>query len=279
MSRSWTSLLALAAVTLATTTSAGAAGSRNPSAESSPMRTNASLKFLVQYSSQISGSWHRSTAKGTRCGAPSEESGTFSSTLGRGTRPMYVVVDKEFGRVAVRWSSENARGKVKASRTAEGWYTKGGCDPYPPQALVHIPINNSGCGTRSFATGVILRPLSGQNESRGPTRLVLDWQRQTSTSHLDCIGGLYEDGGDGANAGSWLERTAQPLNWTTLYRCGVRNPRGCRMTIGTTRTFSERKEYTRDDFGYPEREGIWVEAATVRIKWSVTFVAVGSSRQ
>ncbi len=51
------------------------------------------------------------------------------------------------------------------------------------------------------------------------------------------------------------------------------------MTIGKTKTFSLRKEYTRVDFGYPEREGIWVEAATVRIKWSVTFVAVGSSRQ
>jgi hypothetical protein len=278
MSRSWTSLLALAAVTLATTTSAGAAGSRSPSAESSPMRTDAYLKFLVQYSSQISGSWHRSTAKGTKCGAPTEESGTFSSTLAPGARPLTIVVDRDSGHIHVRWPNEEPRGKVNASRTAEGWYTKGGCDPYPPQALEHIPLDNSGCRTRSFATVVSLRPLSGQYEDRGPTRMLLDWQRGPTTS-LHCNSGTYEDGGDGANAGSWLERTAQPLNWTTLYRCGVRNPKGCRMTIGTTRTFSEQKEWTRADFGYPEREGIWVEAATVRIKWSVTFVAVGSSRQ
>jgi hypothetical protein len=57
---------------------------------------------------------------------------------------------------------------------------------------------------------------------------------------------------------------AAQLRLKQLYRCGLRKPRRCRMTIGRERTYV-----------YDQMEGEAHHTSTVHIKWSMTFVAAG----
>ena len=49
-----------------------------------------------------------------------------------------------------------------------------------------------------------------------------------------------------------------------LYRCGMRKPRRCKLTIGRERTYAY--DVTQDGTTY---------SSTVHVKWSATFTAAG----
>jgi hypothetical protein len=255
-----TLLVALLALLAAASTVAGAGNARADAG---------SVKFAVTFKGQISGTWRNTQAKGTRCGSPGESWGSFTSTVTPTGRPWTVTVSTGLDGIGYRWSDWGKPGgqkaKVVTTRKGEGWRTKGDCYPYK-DALVPIPLANSGCGTKTETSSVQLVKI---DRFGGTTThpVFLNWVPAQS---LDCPASSHEDQD---KKGRYLEQVTQRLSYPTLYRCGTRPPKGCKLTIGKSKTFSVREQYT--DYNYPERSGLYVNSSTIRVSWSVTFTAVG----
>lgn len=116
----------------------------------------------------------------------------------------------------------------------------------------------NGCSVRTFTGGVA---LDGYRDGGDPVqRVSLNWQMEPEGSHVDCPGGTMRpvDPAETAKASLDLRR---------LYRCGMRKPRGCKLTIRGQRSFS---------VSTSSGEG-QSSTGNSRIAWSITFVSAGRS--
>ena len=210
-------------------------------------------------------------AKGTKtCGPYEESSGTFKSTLTTGKKPVLLeLAPPQFGELGLRFLGKTPyRGTVTATETATGWSDGGDCYGRPPKQA-----DDSGCRTVTFPGAISLTyDTDGGRPSRfgWETRLVVQpWEKWPG----NCTTG---DMWDSTKGDPW-ELTAKKINWRQLLRCGSAKPRGCKVTIRSSRAFKVR---TQNEYGpgYPERHGLATAEGSSRLEWSLTFVAVGLAK-
>ena len=228
-------------------------------------------RFLIQYKASFVGDWSIVTGPGTRCPETNyeEQSGTFSSSVKTGSRKYVVDVYRPF--TSIQWDytpkrSIDIRGIVTSKKTAQGWFRKY-CDAPPRSRQDIVTMDNSGCTAETFPGFVGLHPLRGGYLHDGkPERVFFSWEWERE--HLNCqIGSM------------WLgidpqQQVARPLDFKKLHRCGIKKPRGCRLTIGGAKNFS----YSADTKGGDLlRRGNTEYRGKSRLEWSVTFVAIGRS--
>jgi hypothetical protein len=261
-------MVAVAATALAS----GIAWAAVPASPAGPTRDTAStVNYVVKYSGLLEGSWGISTPKGTKCGAPSEQSGSFTSSVRPGSKPFKVAVSEEFeGRLYLKFGMGQGNtkgGVVTHKQSSEGWRTKGDCYP-DVNPFGHIPIDNSGCGSKTFAASVGFYPVGG-SYLHAINKVYLSWPFQLP---LACTIGVKVWSTDVEVP---QESVARPLDLEKLYACGKRKPRGCKLTLSGSKNYSYRDE--QKGVGYPDREGLTTYTGKSHVEWSITFVAVGLS--
>ena len=246
-------LLVVAGGILAGTSSA------SPSAEA--VATGAP-KFIVRYQASLEGTWRNTTPVVLpdpghifRCGG-GDESGSLTSSLRPGPKKFVIRVGKEGRWLDIDFSGHGGmdKGVVTSNRTAQGFLMR-----YSGHECKRFEIEQPGCGAHTRVTDVApLSSASGRFDSGvNPIhRVAPAWPLEPET--IGCSDGIhfpldYRYGWESAQ-----------LRLRQLYRCGLRKPRACRMTIGRDRTF----EFNQTDRGT-------TYSSTVHIKWSITFQAAG----
>ena len=220
-------------------------------------------KFIVRYEASLEATWRNSTPvvlpdphHTFRCGG-GEESGALTSSLRPGPKKFVIRVGKELGGrwLSIDFSGHNGmdRGVVTSNRTAQGFLMR-----YSGRECKRFEIEQPGCGAHTLLTSVVpLASANGVGSGVNPIyRIAPEWPLEPET--IGCSDGIRFP--DGFRYG-W--ESAQ-LRLRQLYRCGIRKPRGCRMTIGRDRTFV---------FNQTDRGTTY--ASTVHIKWSIMFQAAG----
>jgi hypothetical protein len=221
-------------------------------------------KFIVRYQASLDATWHNSSPVQLpdqnhtfRCGG-GDGSGSFTSSVRPGGKPFVIRVGKEPGGswLSIDFSRNggNDKGVVTSNRTAQEWLMR-----YSGHECKRFDIEEPGCGAHTLVTDVApLESITGNfNSGVSPVyRLQPAWPIEPET--IGCGDGIvyptdYRYGWEAAQ-----------LRLKQLYRCGLRKPRRCRITIGRERTYA-----------YDQMEGDAHHTSTVHIKWSITFAAAG----
>jgi hypothetical protein len=176
-----------------------------------------------------------------------------------GPRPFFVSVGHELGgrlfHVWFRPPNGGDKGVVTSNRTAQGWLMR-----YSGGQCVRSEIAQPGCGAHTLTTDVApFSPISGHFDGGlNPLyRVQLSWPLEPPDI-IGCSDGIflptdYDYG--------WR---AAAIRAKTLYRCGIKKPRRCRITIGRDRTYV-----------FDKWDGGEHYTSTVHAKWSLTFIAAG----
>ncbi len=219
-------------------------------------KATAGIRFVVHFQGSFEGSWRSTLTQPidpVRFRCPGNDSwGTFKSSV-RPVKPPVITVGSEGKNTFYFGGNFNWRGIVSSARTGEGWLlqlSKGAC--------VRVPMPVNGCSVRTFNGGV---GLDGYRDGGNLVQWVaLDWQLEPEGSHVDCPGGTMRpvDPAETARAA---------LDLRKLYRCGMRKPRGCKLTIRGQRSFSVSRS---------SGEG-QSSTGNSRLAWTVTFVSAGRS--
>jgi hypothetical protein len=253
-----TAILALACGILA----AGSAAS--PTAKGQLARAP---KFIVRYEGRLDATWHNYSpvqvpdpSHTFRCGG-GDASGSLTSSVRPGSKKFVIRVGKEPGGswIDIDFSrNPNKNGMddyavVTSNRAAQEWFMR-----YSGHECKRFDIEEPGCGAHTVVGGVIpLSSVNGLNSGVNPVyRLHPAWPLEPET--IGCGDGIVYplDFGYG-----WEAAT---LRLKQLYRCGLRKPRRCKMTIGRERTYV-----------HNQTDGGVTYESTVHIKWSMTFQAAG----
>ena len=218
------------------------------------------VRFVLQYQGTVEGSWRTTYTKNDisyyKCGG-SDDWGTFKSSVRPGSQPLTVVVATDLGgrKVFLDWgrSGGSHKGVVTYSRAAEGWFLKyqsGTCGQVPN------PLNTT-CGARTFSGLVALGKDS--RLLRNAQNAFLSWEREPVGARQGCLAGetVPEE-----------ESSKTRLDLWKLYQCGMRRPRGCRLTIRGSATDSQA-------ISKPTSDGVSTHTWKGRLEWSVTFVSRG----
>lgn len=239
-----------------------AAASLPSTAPALPERAQGGTRFVVSYQGSFEGSWRSANTKndisGYKCGGD-DASGTLKSTVRPGKAPLTVVVASDLGgrSVFLDWGRSGGahKGVVSSVRTADGWsldYQQGACVKVPLFWLQN-------CVARTFAGLVSLTKDS--KLTRNVQRVFLDWELEPGDGKCT-MGQMW---GAAAVPG---EEARATLDLWKLYQCGIRKPRGCRLTIRGAHTHSH-------SISKPTSDGTTIDVGNGRIQWSVTFVARG----
>jgi hypothetical protein len=231
----------------------------------SPSASQASgFKFRVVYKGSFEASWRSSRPVQVpdqnhtfRCEGD-DSSGTLTSSVRPGSRPFFISFGHELGgpylHVWFRPPNGGDKGIVTSNRTAQGWLMR-----YSGHQCIREEIAQPGCGGHTVTTDVM--PFSsitgGLGSGVNPLyRVQLAWPLEPET--IGCSDGIflptdYDYG--------WR---AVAIRGKTLYRCGIKKGRRCKVTIGRDRT------YVFDKWD----RGSHYET-TVHVKWSLTFIGAG----
>lgn len=219
-------------------------------ASAGSQRSYSSVTFALDYRGTVSATWRNwSPVIGGLTCRGHDSSGAFTSSVRPGSQAYTLRLYKDLGgrKVLMQWKPENAMGLVTSNRTAQGWlmrYSGGQCS--------QVPRDQSGCGAQSFTGQVALESLGGSTSLR--KRLFLHWA--TEEERLDCSDGITYDRRFGTPLG---QRPATVLV-RTLYGCGIRKGRSCKITIGGT-----------TDYPFQVTQNETTYTSNVRTEWSVTF--------
>ena len=232
----------------------------SPTAET--MATGAP-KVIIRYQASLEATWRTSSpvvlpdpSHTFRCGG-GEESGTLTSSLRPGPKKFVVRVGGEFTSryISIDFSGHNGmdKGYVTSNRTAQGFLMR-----YSGHECKRFEIEQPGCGAHTVLTSVVpLSSANGVNSGRNPVyQIAPGWPLEPET--IGCSDGIFFPP---TFSRGW---EAAPLHLRQLYRCGIRKPRGCRMTIGRDRTYVFNKEDRGTTY-----------TSTMHIKWSILFQAAG----
>jgi hypothetical protein len=222
------------------------------------------VKFVIQYRGSFEGKWHNTVTKPASSNVydcdGSDTSGTVTSSVRPGSTAFTVVVFREFGRdlhLDFGTQSTAPKGVVSTTTSGDGWelhYSGGECQRIPDPLL-------AGCGARTFAGAVGFSGLSGLD--RTVESVYLDWAFEPPNASGCYWGDMWA-----ADVGTPTEGTKAALDLRKLFHCGIRKPRGCRLTIGGSRSYAVDKSGSSP--GGNERY-----TGSSHVSWSITFVAVG----
>jgi hypothetical protein len=222
-------------------------------------------RFRVVYQGSVEATWHNSRPVQVpdqnhtyRCEG-NDSSGTLTSSVRPGRRPFFISVGHELGgrslSVWFRPPNGGDKGVVTSNRTAQGWlmvYSGGQC--------VRKEMAQPGCGAHTVTSDVMpFSSISGRLDSGiNPLyRVQLDWPLEPP----NIIGCDFGEHFPSDYSYGWR---AASIRGKTLYRCGIKKPRRCKITIGRDRT------YVVDTWN----GGSHYESK-VHVKWSLTFIAAG----
>lgn len=222
------------------------------------------VKFLVTYEGSVEATWHNSSPVEVpdpnhtfRCGG-GDASGALTSSVRPGSKRFFIRVGHEPGGSWLSLAFQPPNGSVQAvvasNRTAQEWYMR-----YSGHECKRFDFEEPGCGAHTLNTDVApVSSASGRFDSGvSPIYHVsIAWPLEPET--IGCGDGIVFPGG---YRYGW---EAAQLRLKPLYRCGIRKPRSCKLTIGRDRTYV----YDTTDRGVHY-------TSTVHVKWSVTFLARG----
>lgn len=222
------------------------------------------VKFLMQYQGAFGGTYSEVQPVGTSsnkfvCSGHEEHRSMTSSV--RPAEPYYLTVYKAFGSIETKFSPNahgSTKGRVSLDRAATSWlmrYSGGQCTRYDETW--------PGCGSRTFLGQAV--PLDGIGGA-GKSRVHLQWQLEPDTE--GCIVAIFLYGGLTKVPDPW-ERVAALLDSKKLYRCGMARPRGCRITIGGKKTYTDHREEKSETAPTTTIDTV------LHIEWKLTLVAVG----
>ena len=225
------------------------------------------VKFNVRYEGSFDATWRTSTPvvvpdpnNRYRCRG-GDQSGTLTSSVRSNTKPFVFILGKTPGGRSIhhdfRPRQGGERAMVSSNRTAQGFsmqFSGGQCLRYD--------IPQPGCSAHTFPGEVA--PISSTTGSLpsgiNPVyQVFLAWQLEPELP-MGCDDGIRYP--DDFNYG-WQ---AVALRIKPLYRCGMRKPRRCKLTIGRERTYAH--NVTQGDTTY---------SSTVHLRWSLTFTAAGKT--
>ena len=245
---------------------AGAAGTLAGGSAAAPSASQLDgVKFKVRYQGSFDATWHDSspvvlpdTQHPFRCGG-GDSSGTLTSSVHSNSKPFVFKLGHEPGSSglshAFRPPNGMEKSMVTSTRTAQGFFMR-----YSGHQCFREDIPQPGCGTHTFRGDVApINSSSGRMDSSiNPVyHVFLDWQLEPETP-IGCSDGIVYPGDFSYG---WRDAV---LRAKPLYRCGLRKPRRCKLTIGRERTYVQNT--TQGDATY---------SSTVHVKWSVTFTAAG----
>ncbi len=253
-----TAILAVAGATLAGNSTA------SPTAKA---QLAGAPKFIVRYEGSLDATWHNYSpvqlpdpGHTFRCSG-GDASGSLTSSVRPGSKKFVIRVGKEPGGswLSIDFSRNPDKNGmddyavVTSNRTAQEWLMR-----YSGHECKRFDIEEPGCGAHTVVGGVIpIGSVNGLNSGVNPVyHLQPEWPLEPET--IGCGNDIvyptdFRYGWEAAT-----------LRLKQLYRCGLRKPRRCRMTIGRERTYV-----------YNQTDGGATYSSTVHIKWSMTFVAAG----
>jgi hypothetical protein len=224
-------------------------------------QTASGVRFVVTYRGTLQGTWQMSSPvllpgpnEPYRCQGDSS-SGSLTSSVAPGSRPFIAIADNEFGHyLYLSTPTVQPRGLVTSNQSAQGFlltYSGGQC--------VRKDMPEPGCGANTFAGSASPLSYDGGELMKNLNRLYLAWEL-TPPDTTGCDDMLefdvrYMNPGGGA---------AAALDLKKLYRCGVRNPHGCTLTIHGQTRYAARHDEGPETFD-----------STYTIEWSATFKAAG----
>lgn len=220
--------------------------------------------FVVNYQASFDATWRSSrpvllpdTQHPFQCEGD-DASGSLTSSLRPQGKPFKVWVGHDLGSrplsIAFRPPNGNPKGIVTSNRTAQAFLMR-----YSGGQCVRSDIEQPGCGAHTLTTPVMpLSSASGRFDSGlNPVWHVNpSWPLEPQT--IGCSDGIFfpTDYGYGWQAAA--------LRAKQLYRCGIKKPRRCRMTIGRDRTYV-----------FNQTDGGETYTTNLHETWSITFAAAG----
>jgi hypothetical protein len=187
-----------------------------------------------------------------------DSSGSLTSSLRPQGKPFKVWVGHDLGSrqlsIFFRPPNANPKGVVTSNRQAQGFLMR-----YSGGQCVRDDIPQPGCGAHTVTTQVNpLNSVSGRFDSGlNPVWHVNpSWPLEPET--IGCSDGIFfpTDFGYG-----WQAAT---LRAKQLYRCGIKKPRRCKMTIGRDRTYV-----------FNQTDGGATYTTNLHEQWLITFSAAG----
>ena len=220
-------------------------------------RVSESFWVVAQYEGSFEGSWRRSQPEswngGYQCKGQ-ESSGTFRSTIRPASKPYALNLYKEGRHLEIGYvGAGNYSGAAQTTVTATGWSSDFDSTTRACKREPHTL--NTGCGTRSFAGGVLIDGLESLLP-KSAKRVFLNWQIEPYNRAVCDTSYMGEPSPPGY-------KTQVTLNLEKLYRCMYNNPR-CRLTIRGA------KSYSTDTT--PANGNGTRYTGSSRVKWSVIFV-------
>jgi hypothetical protein len=220
--------------------------------------------FVASYEGTLDATWRSSSPvvlpdvqHPFRCGGD-DSSGQLMSSVRPQRKAFKVWIGHELGgrqlSIGFRPPSGMHTGVVTSNRTAQGFLMR-----YSGHQCVRYDIPQPGCGAHTVTTSVMpLDEVSGRFDSAlSPVWHVNpSWPLEPQT--IDCSDGIffptdYDYG--------WRAAT---LRAKQLYRCGMKKPRRCKMTIGRDRTYV-----------FNQVDGGETYTTNLHVTWSITFAAAG----
>jgi hypothetical protein len=191
-----------------------------------------------------------------------DSSWTLTSSVHSNSKPFVFILGHEPGSSGLSHDFRPVDGMEKATvtsnRTAQEWYMR-----YSGHQCFREDIPEPGCAAHTFPGDVIpISSSSGRMDSSiNPVyHVFLEWQLEPESNPIGCGNNIVLPADFGYG---WQDDV---LRARQLYRCGMRKPRRCKLTIGRDRTYVH--NVTDGDTTY---------SSTVHLRWSVTFIAAGRS--
>jgi hypothetical protein len=223
------------------------------------------VKFKVRYEGSFDATWHVSSPvllpdpQHTYQCQGGDASGTLTSSVHSNSKPFLFYLYHEPGSSGLSNGFRPPQGLEKATvtsnRTAQEWFMR-----YSGHQCIREEMPEPGCAAHTFLGDVApINSSSGRMDSSdNPVyHVYLYWQLEPEFA-LGCSDNIIYPADFGYG---WQDAV---LRAKPLYRCGMRKPRRCKLTIGRERTYVY--NVTQDGVTY---------ASAVHEKWSVTFTAAG----
>jgi hypothetical protein len=219
--------------------------------------------FTARYQGSFDATWRNSSPVELpdiqhpfRCGGGDLSGELTSSVQPQGKFKVWIgheLGSRQFS-IVFKPPNGNPKGVVMSNRTAQGFLMR-----YSGGQCVREDIPEPGCGAHTVTVPVNpLTPVSGRfDSSLNPVWDVnLSWPLEPVT--IGCDDGIffptdYDYG--------WR---AAPLRAKQLYRCGVKKPRRCKMTVGRDRTYV-----------FDQTDGAATYTTNLHVTWTVALSAAG----